>query len=782
MSEITKVAITKFDPNPYQPETRVQVKPEVAEYYGKSILAHGLLQMPLARQAPFGKKGEHYQMGDGWLRLQGFKWLVEHGHTEFQEITVEVREITDEAMAQLVFEANGVRKDLDPIETAQYFKKYMAEFKCTEAQLAEKHSISQGEVANTMRLLQLPTEIQYLVGSGAVPQTHARHLLRLNVQPETQKKMVQEVVKGGVSVNELSRNIDRQFWENSRSLNPKTDNYRKPRFDLGVCQGCVNRVQATEPYGQQKKEDRCLLVSCWDKKQQEAEVAEAKKAMEAAKQKGGDKILTSKTIDSGAYAFLDERGAFDKYDRTACKTCEKTALFKFRLGDTDKPQPICLDPACMRAKKSAFSRDKNKKDKIKDAELTEQLGKTFHQAHTRPTGVMIVVARDILGHMRAEGKRDMMRMFPELPKIDNGQMNVDAVKGSLVTKSLEDLTDLVAAVVFTNHRRENCYDGSNNWSTEIKGELKFELTQLDGTAKKYVEELTKWQEANCRGCNLVKQELIGSGQECCGQTYNQQIQKDGTCKYSPKNRDKKEKAEEEKATVEPKPLLETLAPSPALGKITHGPEKAAAGAGTATNIDGMLEAYVSQATLEDIAAGNSCRDLTEFAPKLQRIFKHTDGKVYCCTGSITGGKEGTQEADCYEVVLLEKFKGTVVSGQKRGAGYSGLTATYHGVKYVLTGQVVKFLPAPPLKAQTSQTNLSKTKEHLAGKPEKSETIKPNTETPGAGDLIHAVHTNVDLIVQRFVNVEDVEKIINALPKKKPLSKPVTPKTSTAKSI
>ena len=767
MSEINKVAITKFDPNPYQPRTRVEVSPETAEFYGKSILEHGLLQTPLARQAPFGKKGEHFQMGDGWLRLQGFKWLVEHGHTEYQEIPVEVKDIKDEAMAQLVFEANGVRKQLSPIETAQYFKKYMEDFKVTEAELAKKHSISQGEVANTMRLLQLPTEIQYLVGSGAVPQTHARHLLRLNVQPETQKKMVQEVVKGGVSVNELSRNIDRQFWENSRSLNPKTDNYKKPRFDLGVCQGCVNRVQATEPYGQQKKEDRCLLVSCWDKKQQEFEVAEAKK-------KGGDKILTSKTIDSGAYAFLGERGAFDIYDRTACKTCEKKALFKYRLEDTDKPDPICLDPACMRAKKSAFSRDKNKKDKIKDAELTEQLGKTFHQAHTRPTGVMIVVARDILSHMRAEGKRDMMRMFPELPKIDNGQMNVDAVKGSLVTKSLEDLTDLVAAVVFTNHRRENCYDGSNNWSTEIKGELKFELTQLDGTAKKYVEELTKWQEANCRGCNLVKQELIGSGQECCGQTYNQQIQKDGTCKYSPKSLAKKAKETQKKDAAERKAEEQATAPptlSPAVGKITHGPEKTAAGAGTATNIDGMLEAYVSQATLEDIAAGNSCRDLTELAPKLKRIFKHADGKVYCCTGSITGGKEGTQEADCYEVVLLEKFKGQTTKTHT-GPGYDGQRCSYHGVAYVLTGQVVKFLPAPPLKAQTSQTNLSKTKEHLAGKPEKSETIKPN-DTLGGGALIHALHTN---------NAEDVEKIINALPKKKPLSKPVTPKTSTAKSI
>lgn len=211
MNEVIKVPIDRFDPNPYQPKSRVEVSEETAEYYGKSILEHGLLQIPLAREAPFGKKGERYEMGDGWLRLQGHIWLVKKGHTEFNEIPVEVRAMSDEQMAHLVFEANGVRKNLEPIEKAKFFQTYIKDFKVSEKQLAKKFGISQGEVSNTMRLLQLPAEIQTEVTAGKVSQTHARELVRLKNKPEKQKEITQEVIKGGVSVKELSKKINAEI-------------------------------------------------------------------------------------------------------------------------------------------------------------------------------------------------------------------------------------------------------------------------------------------------------------------------------------------------------------------------------------------------------------------------------------------------------------------------------------------------------------------------------------------------------------------------------------------
>ena len=213
MSEIIKVPVGMFDPNPYQPKSRVDVTPETAEYYGKPILEHGLLQIPLARQAPYAEPAynRRYEMGDGWLRLQGHKWLVAKGHPEYGEIPVDIRDLTDEQMAHMVFEANGVRKNLEPIEKAKFFQNYMKDFKVNEKQLAKKFGISQGEISNTLRLLQLPEEIQKEVATGKVPQTHARELVRLKNKPEKQKEVTQEVIKGGVSVKELSKKIDAEM-------------------------------------------------------------------------------------------------------------------------------------------------------------------------------------------------------------------------------------------------------------------------------------------------------------------------------------------------------------------------------------------------------------------------------------------------------------------------------------------------------------------------------------------------------------------------------------------
>jgi ParB/RepB/Spo0J family partition protein len=437
LSEIVKLPLEKIDPNPYQPDTRIHLTPDMQEFYAQSILKNGLIQTPVVRPAPFGKKGERYQTGDGWGRHEGFRWLVEHGHPEYGELPVEVREISDEQMADLVFEANGVRKDLNPIEKAEYFKKCIDDLKFTETQLAERHSLSQGEVANTLRLLQLPREVQSLVATGAVPQTHARHLLRLNTMPDEQKKVTAEVAKGSMTVNRLSEEVDSTLWHRSKSLNPKADDFERPLFDTKVCRDCESRVQATLPYGNKKKEDRCLKPECWEQKQNAAKKEISEKALDAAKKKGEDRILTPKTVPRGNYEFLETDGRVE-FDHSECRTCEKRALFKYSLEDKEKPRPICLDTKCMAAKKSAFSREKNKAEKQADAEFTKRLGVVFHQAHAHPTAAMLLLARDALRGTQADDKRDLVRLF-DLPKTPNGQLDTQATDLSLFEKSLEEL-------------------------------------------------------------------------------------------------------------------------------------------------------------------------------------------------------------------------------------------------------------------------------------------------------------------------------------------------------
>ncbi len=560
--EIIKVRLDQIDPNPYQPETRIQLKPETIEFYARSILEHGLLQTPLVRQAPYGKKGERYQMGDGWGRRCAFVHLVQMGHPEYGELPVEVRDLTDEAMAQLVFEANGVRKDLNPLEQALFFKKYLDEFHITQDALAKKLCITQGEVANTIRLLQLPQEVQYLVAAGTVPQTHARHLLRLNVMPAEQEKAIKQVVQGKVSVTELERDIDRALWDSSKSLDTTTSVSERPVFDMAECQKCAKRTQAKYPWGDNRPQDRCLDAACWEKKQKDAEKARDQKNIEAAqtaKEKGGEKVFTSRTLQSGKYEMLY---LFDTsrpdFDRTACRTCDKKGKFKY-TDDSTEVLNICLDPACMRAKKSAFTRAKNKDDKEADRELTKRLGVVFHKAGQHPLGAMMVFARYALTHLQADDKRDIAFLFPNLPNISNGQLDQDGVLAKLHTMSFEEVCGLAVAAIVTPQRRCSNYSwSSNQFSTELTGDLLHDMAHLEGRFPAFLEETTKWQEANCRVCHNAKAVLIGSGLECCGQTYNKKITKEGFCQSGQEAKRQAEKDVADRAAEKPAPAARVV--------------------------------------------------------------------------------------------------------------------------------------------------------------------------------------------------------------------------------
>ena len=648
MSEIIKVAITKFDSNPYQPATRVKVPEETQAFFGKSILEHGLLQIPIARQAPFGKAGEHYQMADGWLRLQGHQWLVANGHPEFQEIQVDIRELTDEQMAQLLFEANGIRKNLDPIEKAQYFKKCIDDFKFTEKQLADKLRISQGEVANTLRLLQLPETLQEEVAEGKVPQTHARHLLRLNAKPEEQKKITQEVIKGSISVNELSSKIDETLWRDSKSLNPKADGYLRPKFDVAVCSACVSYTMATDPSGSKKKEARCINVKCWEEKQLLAESTETAEQVMAAKEAGDKFIYTPKTVPGGEYNFLDEI-TIRTFDSSACATCAKTGNFKYDLKDAEEEvQRICLDAPCMRAKKSAFSRDKNKADKIMEAELTETLGKLFHQIHNRPTAAMLLLARYTLNVLDHESSRDIMRIFPSLPKTAQGVIDRGALITDLPTKTIEELTDLAVAMAFTSQRRSQ--RTSSQYSTEILEPLAFDYTTLKGgpVVKQAVTEV------NNVGEPLVTTETAPTLELPCVSCANE-----ATCSKEHFHVHPDEKRYVCENKVEKVPATKVVK-------------------------------YCSPAVLKSIVAINSAASLSEEAPKLKGFFQFEES-FYTCVGELTEGNKLLRGL-CWEIVESDKFTGETIIVSQSSGGYNGVWGTYKGKEYVLVGNGVDFVP------------------------------------------------------------------------------------------
>jgi len=202
-AEITHARLAELFPNPYQPQSRLEVKEAVAKEFGESILEKGLLQIPVVRAVYKGNSIIQLQMVDGWLRRSGFVWLVAHGHPEYDRMPIVIRPFTDQQMADMIYVANRERKDLTPIDLAWYYKKYLAEFKgITQAKFAETLKISQSEIANTMRLLDLPEEVQDMIIAHEISESHGRALLPLK-ESDLMLAYAQDAVKNAWPVATL---------------------------------------------------------------------------------------------------------------------------------------------------------------------------------------------------------------------------------------------------------------------------------------------------------------------------------------------------------------------------------------------------------------------------------------------------------------------------------------------------------------------------------------------------------------------------------------------------
>lgn len=218
------VEIAKIKPNPYQPASRLKIPDETREKFGKSIRDHGLLQMPVVR-CSVGV----YEMADGWLRLEGCRWLVEHEYPEFKSITVDVRELTGREMADMVLEANTVRQDLNPIEKAKLYKRFLEDFRLTQVNLAKEHNISQGELSNTLRLLELPLEIQDKIISHEISETHALRLTPLKDWPGLLQELVKKIIATGMTTAAVEEEVRQILGREKKSRKPEPQTTPPPQ-------------------------------------------------------------------------------------------------------------------------------------------------------------------------------------------------------------------------------------------------------------------------------------------------------------------------------------------------------------------------------------------------------------------------------------------------------------------------------------------------------------------------------------------------------------------------
>lgn len=205
---IKEISITACRPNPYQPRKIFDV--EAIEELKQSILEHGILQPLIVRKAIKG-----YEIVVGERRFRAAK------AAGLEKVPVVIRELTEQQMMELAVLENLQREDLTPIEEAAAYQLLMEKLKITQEELAKRLGKSRPHIANHVRLLTLPAEIQELISEGKISMGHGRAMLGLR-KKESIPAVVEKILKEGLNVRQLEQLVQQLNEHVSRETKKPT--------------------------------------------------------------------------------------------------------------------------------------------------------------------------------------------------------------------------------------------------------------------------------------------------------------------------------------------------------------------------------------------------------------------------------------------------------------------------------------------------------------------------------------------------------------------------------
>lgn len=188
--EVSMAALDAIQPNPYQPRT--EWDDERLTELAESIRTHGLIQ-PLI--VSLGRIPETYILIAGERRLRAARLAG------LESVPIVIKDVSPQSLLELALVENLVRSDLSPLEEAHAYQQLKEEFGLTQAAIADRVGRSRVSVTNTLRLLNLPPDIQHALAGGVISEGHARSLLALESAID-QAAVLQEIVAKGLSVRQ----------------------------------------------------------------------------------------------------------------------------------------------------------------------------------------------------------------------------------------------------------------------------------------------------------------------------------------------------------------------------------------------------------------------------------------------------------------------------------------------------------------------------------------------------------------------------------------------------
>jgi len=197
-AEVRRIPVTAITPNPHQP--RREFSQDGLDDLAASIKVRGVLQPVLVR--PLGDK--KYELVAGERRLRASKLAG------LDEIPALVREMTDQESLAIALIENLQREDLNAVEEALGYQQLQQQFGLSQEELAHQVGKSRSAVANSLRLLNLPGEVQTDIQQGTLSAGHGRAIMAVT-EVEAQGALHRRIAENGLTVRQAEAQAS--FWK-----------------------------------------------------------------------------------------------------------------------------------------------------------------------------------------------------------------------------------------------------------------------------------------------------------------------------------------------------------------------------------------------------------------------------------------------------------------------------------------------------------------------------------------------------------------------------------------